>query len=79
MSVIPLAETLVTEGNYEQAERYYREELRIKEQNLGNGHPQVAYTLANLADLYKNMNQPPKSERAFQVNFTSIFLVITNN
>lgn len=67
MTVLPLAETLALEGDYEKAEKYYREELAIKEKNLGNGHSQVAYTLANLAELYKNTGQPQKAVRVFQV------------
>ncbi|KAL6041995.1 Histidine kinase A [Balamuthia mandrillaris] len=65
ITFIPFAETLFAEGNFAEAEEFYRDELRIKEKQLGNAHPQVAFTLANLADLYANAGKPKKAERVF--------------
>ena len=45
-----------------EAERWYRKSLAIREEVLGNDHPDYAWSLSNLAVLYHGMRQYEKSE-----------------
>src|SRR5262249_41407868 len=65
MTTIPALGDGTGAGNFEEAEKFYRNELQIKEGSLGKTHPQVALTLANLAELYANSNNPKKAGRVF--------------
>eukprot|EP01088_Endostelium_zonatum_P013026 TRINITY_DN2737_c0_g1_i2.p1 TRINITY_DN2737_c0_g1~~TRINITY_DN2737_c0_g1_i2.p1 ORF type:complete len:1264 (+),score=298.63 TRINITY_DN2737_c0_g1_i2:79-3870(+) len=57
---------------FEEAEKYYKEELSTKSKELGNLHPAVAMTLMHLGELYKDRNMTMMAERvlsrAVQIN-----------
>jgi tetratricopeptide (TPR) repeat protein len=51
---------------YEEAERLFLRALRIREQQLGPNHPDVASSLHNLADLYRKQGRYVEAEPLFQ-------------
>jgi tetratricopeptide (TPR) repeat protein len=67
MGLLDLAERKGAEGDFKEAENYYKEELRIKRAALGNVHPLLAMPLASLAHLYATANKHKKAEQAYLV------------
>jgi hypothetical protein len=67
MGLLDLAERKGAEGGFKEAENYYKEELRIKREALGNVHPLLALPLASLAHLYATANKQKKAEQAYLV------------
>lgn len=65
MGLLDLAERKGAEGDFKEAENYYKEELRIKRAALGNVHPLLAMPLASLAHLYATANKQKKAEQAY--------------
>ena len=53
-------------ARYAEAEAFYQHSLRIKEQALGPDHPDVAYTLTNLANLYNDQAKYAEAEPMYQ-------------
>ncbi|MCL2646934.1 MAG: tetratricopeptide repeat protein [Phycisphaerales bacterium] len=51
-------------GNYEEAEKYFLEAVRIAEVTYGPTHENVAGAVANLRDLYEEMNDEAKMKAA---------------
>ena len=45
------------QGKYSEAEGLYKRALAIREQALGASHPDVAQTLANLANVYRDQGK----------------------
>ena len=50
-----LAAIYVSEGDFKQARALLERSVKIKEQALGTDHPDVAISLCNLADCYRNL------------------------
>ncbi|MGZ6367463.1 MAG: tetratricopeptide repeat protein, partial [Ktedonobacteraceae bacterium] len=53
-------------ARYAEAEVFYQHSMRIMEQALGPDHPQVAYPLNNLANLYKDQGKYAEAEPLYQ-------------
>ena len=51
-----------TQGQYVQAEPFYKRALALKEKALGPDHPDVAMTLENMAVLYRATNRDEEAE-----------------
>ena len=56
------ADYLLQRAQYEQAEPLYLRALHIREQSLGRDHPQVAFPLGGLADLYQEQGNYQQAE-----------------
>ena len=56
------AASFFLQGNYVQAEPYYRLALAIREQNLGINHPHTASTYYDLAKLYTALERYEEAE-----------------
>jgi len=52
-------------GNFEKAEKLYRETLEIRKNTLGQTHPDYAVSLNNLALLYKDMGNFSRAEELY--------------
>jgi len=70
---LPLAASLSDEarlyyqqGEYAEAERFYRRSLAIREKALGPDHPDVATSLDNLAELYQAQGKYAEAEPLLQ-------------
>ncbi len=70
---LPLAASLSDEarlyyqqGEYAEAERFYRRSLAIREKALGPDHPDVATSLDNLAQLYQAQGKYAEAEPLLQ-------------
>jgi tetratricopeptide (TPR) repeat protein len=61
-----LGEIAQEQGKYEEAELLYLRALRIREQQLGSNHPQVAALLNNLASLYHAQGRYEEAELLYQ-------------
>ena len=61
-----LGEHLRMVGAYQEAQRYLRRALRIWEQSLGPEHPDVAFPLNNLAELYQAQGKYVEAEPLYQ-------------
>jgi tetratricopeptide (TPR) repeat protein len=65
------ARYLQDRARYQEAESLSQQALRIREQQLGPGHPDVAASLHNLADLYREQGKyaeaEPLSQRALRI------------
>ncbi len=57
---------LPEQGKYAEAEPLYQRALRIREQALGPDHPQVAYPLNGLANLYQEQGKYAEAEPLYQ-------------
>jgi tetratricopeptide (TPR) repeat protein len=51
---------------YAEAETFYQQSLRLREQVLGSDHPDVAYPLIGLADLYREQSKDAEAEPLYQ-------------
>ena len=60
------ADYLLQRAQYQQAEPLYQRALSIREQTLGNEHPQLAFPLNGLADLYREKGQYEQAEPLYQ-------------
>jgi tetratricopeptide (TPR) repeat protein len=54
------------QGKYEEAEPLYQRALDIFEQKLGPNHPHIAFTLHNLANLYRDQGKDQRAEPLYQ-------------
>ena len=61
-----IAVYLQDRARYAQAEPFYQQALHIRQQCLGMGHPDVAATLIELADLYRVQNKYDKAEPLYE-------------
>ncbi len=52
----------MTQGQYAEAEPLYKRSLAIQEKALGPDHPDVATTLNNLAEIYRNQGRYAEAE-----------------
>ena len=59
------AENFFLQGDYVQAESYYKKALVIREQNLGFNHPHTATTYYHLASLYATLERYEEAESFF--------------
>ena len=59
------ADYLLQRTQYEQAEPLYLRALHIREQSLGREHPQVAFPLGGLADLYQEQGNYQQAETLY--------------
>jgi tetratricopeptide (TPR) repeat protein len=57
---------LAEHARYPEAELLYQRALRIWEESLGPKHPEVAYPLNNLANLYYNQGKDAEAERLYE-------------
>ena len=57
---------LYQHARYSEAEAFYQHSLRIREQTLGPGHPDVALLLNNLAILYYDQGKYAEAEPLYQ-------------
>ncbi len=57
---------LYDHARYVEAEAFYQRSLRIREQELGPDHPDVAYPLNSLAILYSDQGKYAEAEPLFQ-------------
>lgn len=66
-----LANVYKTIGNYDKAQDFFEQALKLREKILGNDHLEVAITLNNIGDLYLEKNQYKKAlltlERALDI------------
>jgi tetratricopeptide (TPR) repeat protein len=53
-------------GRYGEAEPLYRKALAAYEKALGPEHPDVAASLVNLAELYREQGRPDEAEPLYQ-------------
>ena len=53
-------------GRYREANELFQRTLRIREQGLGTEHPDVAYTLNELASLYRAQGRYAEAEPLHQ-------------
>ena len=53
-------------GRYTEAEPLYQRAIRIREQLLGPQHPDMAYPLTNLANLYREQGRYAEAESLYQ-------------
>lgn len=60
------ADHLFDRAQYEQAEPLYQRALSLHEQILGDEHPQVAFPLNGLADLYREQGRYEQAELLYQ-------------
>jgi tetratricopeptide (TPR) repeat protein/DNA-binding XRE family transcriptional regulator len=63
--LIRTADYLLQRAQYEQAEPLYLHALHIREQSLGSEHPQVAFPLGGLADLYQEQGNYQQAEALY--------------
>ena len=64
--LIRAADYLCQRAQYEQAEPLYLRALSLSEQALGHDHPQVAFPLYGLADLYREQGRYAEAEPLFR-------------
>ena len=55
-----------TQGKYQEAESFFRQSLAIWEKALGKGHPFVAYSLRERANLYREKDQFNEAEDLYK-------------
>ncbi len=60
-----------TQGRYAEAEPLYKRSLAIIEKALGPDHPDVATTLNNLAELYRDRAATPRPSRSTSARWRS--------
>ena len=60
------ADYLLQRAQYGQAEPLYLRALHIREQSLGREHPQVAFPLGGLAELYQEQGHYQQAEPLYQ-------------
>jgi len=60
------AENFFLQGDYVQAESYYKKALAIREQHLGFNHPRTASTYCNLARLYSALVRYEEAESLYR-------------
>jgi tetratricopeptide (TPR) repeat protein len=60
------ASYLYDRGRYPEAEELYQRALAIREQQLGASHPDVAYTLNSLANLYSEQGKYAEAEALYK-------------
>ena len=58
--------SLYKQGRYDQAAVAEKKALQVAEQNLGPDHPDVATSLNNLAELYREQGQYAQAEPLFK-------------
>jgi tetratricopeptide (TPR) repeat protein len=61
-----LGEVLYEEGDFENAERNYRQALALRQKLFGDEHPDVILSLRQLAQLYVMRNEFAKGEKAYE-------------
>jgi len=61
-----LAAVVQDQGQLKEAERLYRQALRVKERTLGPAHPETALTFSNLAVNYERQGRHEDAERLFK-------------
>jgi len=64
--LVKTADYLLQRAHYEEAEPLYQRALQIREQTLGDSHPQVAFPLNGLADLYREQGHYAEAEPLYQ-------------
>jgi tetratricopeptide (TPR) repeat protein len=57
---------LFKRGHHTDTERFYKQSLAIREKTLGAEHPDVAWSLHNLAGLYRKQRQYNKAEPLYE-------------
>jgi tetratricopeptide (TPR) repeat protein len=57
-----LATLYFMQGQYAQAELFYKQSLEVIEKALGPDHPDLATTLENLAELFRKTNRISEAE-----------------
>src|SRR5262247_2520104 len=75
-AVVNRAEQAAAAGDYASAERFLREAVRLREEELGPLHPDLANTLNNLGVVSEMQNHADEAEacyrRAYEIAFATL-------
>ncbi|HZT41558.1 MAG TPA: tetratricopeptide repeat protein [Chthonomonadaceae bacterium] len=63
------AAPLLVRGDYEQAEKLFRQAMSLRENTFGKDHPSIARSLCNLAEVRRTQGRPAEEEVLYEQAF----------